>query len=192
MISSRRGGRVVRQRPAKPRTPVRLRSAPFSALLLLLGFAAAARLTLSGVLVFTDATDHNGWYGPNDDQTQYYAFAEAMTRGVLAPVYTTIGYDILLLPFAAVTDFVLQAIPAVAAVQIALGLAAAVLLYRVGCEAMSRWAAAVGTALWLALALVLGPLFKSSLGFWRSHAPTWVGLNIGTDYASSLDRKSVV
>ena len=28
MISSRRGGRVVRQRPAKPRTPVRIRSAP--------------------------------------------------------------------------------------------------------------------------------------------------------------------
>jgi hypothetical protein len=28
MISCRRGGRVVRQRPAKPRTPVRIRSAP--------------------------------------------------------------------------------------------------------------------------------------------------------------------
>ena len=29
-MARRRGGRVVRQRPAKPRTPVRLRSAPLS------------------------------------------------------------------------------------------------------------------------------------------------------------------
>jgi hypothetical protein len=47
MISCRRGGRVVRQRPAKPRTPVRIRSAP-----LVLAKSDADCLGAPGQLVF--------------------------------------------------------------------------------------------------------------------------------------------
>ena len=155
--------------------------------LLLVVAAGAARVALACVLLFTGATDHNGWYFPNDDQTQYYSFAEALTRGELAPVYPTIGFDVLLAPFAAFTGFVLQAIPPVAVLQVLLGLAAGAVLYRVGLRTVGRRAAAVGAALWLAFPLLLGPFFQEPVfDFWRGTAPVWLGLHLGADYVSSL------
>jgi hypothetical protein len=154
---------------------------------LLVAAAVVARLVATAVLVFTDAVDHNGWYFPNDDQTQYYSFADALTRGELAPVYPTIGGGLVLVPFAAATSFVLQAIPAVAAVQIALGLLAGIVLYRIGVVSVGRRGGAVAAALWLALPLVVGPFFERPVfDFWRGTAPVWLGINIGADYISAL------
>ena len=159
----------------------------------LLVVAFAIRFGLAVVLFGTDLVPHNGWYFRNEDQGYYYSAAYALVHGELAPYYQTIGYPFLLTPFAAVTDWVFQAIPPVAIVQGLLAIPAAFLLYRAGSALLDRRSAAVGAALWVASPLLagllfgsVGPLFVEGYGFWWIQAPGWLGLSIGPDYASML------
>jgi hypothetical protein len=161
--------------------------------LLVVGVAAGARVALTGILLGTHLAGHNGWYFRNEDQGFYFTAADSFVRGELAPYYQTIGYPLMLAPAAAAVDWVFQAIPPVAIVQFVLGLGVAFLLFLAGSRLLDRRSAALGTALWLAAPLLLGPLFGSvgplyipTYDFWSIHAPLWLGLTISPDYASAL------
>jgi hypothetical protein len=161
--------------------------------LLVVGVAAGARVALAGILLGTHLAGHNGWYFRNEDQGFYFTAADSFARGELAPYYQTIGYPLMLTPVAAAVDWAFQAIPPVAIVQFVLGVAAAVLLFRAGSRLLDRRSAALGTAVWLAAPLLLGPLFGSvgplyipAYDFWSIHAPLWLGLTISPDYVSAL------
>jgi hypothetical protein len=154
--------------------------------LVLVVVAFAIRVALALTLAATQLVAHNGWYWANKDQVEYYGVAHAVLHGGIASVYTFLGYGLLLAPFTAGTEFVLQAVPAIAIVQFLLAAPAAVLLYRAGVRLADRRAAAVGTALWLTT-----PLWLSSIWFRSYSAPFtmstfWLGLQISVDYASAL------
>jgi hypothetical protein len=144
------------------------------------------RLGFAGVLLGTSLVEHNGWHFGSDDQVTFYAFSHVLVQGEITPVPTTLGYSLLLAPVAFFTDFVLQAIPPVAIVQILLTIPATLLLYRAGTRLMDRRSAAVGTTLWLVSPLLLGPLFLPGYVERFRYASTWVGLDIHVDYASAL------
>lgn len=169
---------VVLRRVAEAAAPDRL--------LLLVGLTLAARFGFVALLLLTGLVPHNGWYFTNEDQIQYFGFADALAGGALTPTYTTIGYGTLLAPFASGAEFVLQAVPAVVILQVALAAPAAALLYLAGTRLLDRRSAALGTALWLASPIFLGPLWTPSYAerFWES--PGWIGLDIAVDYVSTL------
>ena len=154
--------------------------------LLAVGAVLVLRLALALALLYTGLVEHNRWYFPNDDQVEYFGFARGLVEGQLADVYTTIGYGLLLAPFAVTSDFVLQAVPAVAVVQFLLALPAAWLLYRAGARLMDRRSAALGTVIWLSLPILLGPLFVPSYHRPFELSPYWLGLVVSVDYASAL------
>jgi Dolichyl-phosphate-mannose-protein mannosyltransferase len=153
--------------------------------LLVIG-ALAARAALIPVLALTQVVPHNGWYWANKDQLEYYGFAHALLHGGVAQVYTFMGYGVLLAPLVVGSDFVLQAVPAVAIVQALLAVPAAVLLWGAGTRLMERRAAAVGTALWLTTPLWLSPIWFRSYSAPFNVATYWLGIQVSPDYASAL------
>lgn len=149
--------------------------------------ALAVRYAFAAVLGATQLVAHNGWFwSGNKDQVQYYATANALLHGAVAHVYTFIGYGVLLTPFVAGTQFVLQAIPRVAIVQLLLAAPAAMLLFRAGCRLFDRRSAALGTALWLTVPIWLSPIWFHSYSPAFNMAPFWIGLQISVDYATGL------
>src|SRR3954453_6253099 len=83
-----------------------------------LAAAATIHIALFVGLLLTQVYPHDRWYFPSDDQNRYYGFAKGIGEGHPVPQPATIGYDLFLVPFAAATDFVLQAIPPVALTQL--------------------------------------------------------------------------
>jgi hypothetical protein len=148
----------------------------------LIGAVLALRFGLVLLLFATQLFRHNGWYFPNDDQEKYYPVARALVDGKLHPTIATIGYDLFLLPFAASTGFVLQAIPPVAVAQAALAVPAAWLLYRAGLRLYGPRAGTLASAIWCAAPLA------ALLYIPTSHGPVaiWLGLKILTDYLGAL------
>jgi hypothetical protein len=144
--------------------------------------ALAIRLGTIVLLLSTQILPRNGWYFPNEDQTRYFDFARKLAHWGIMPSVATIGYDALLLPFAAVTTFVLQALPFVAVVQALLALPAAALLYRAGTRVLDRQAALLGTAIWLVLP-ALGLLW---IPVDRGPSAEWAGLRVAVEYPSAL------
>ena len=176
----------ARSRPAGAAGEWAARIASANPWLLAAGALLALRLGLALALLYTGLVEHNRWYFPNDDQVLYFGVARGLVEGYLADTYTTIGYGVVLAPFAVTSDFVLQAVPAVAIVQFLLALPAAWLLYRAGARLMDRRSAALGTLVWLALPILLGPLFVPSYHRPFELSPYWLGLVLSADYASAL------
>ncbi len=180
----------LRSRPGRfPRLGLALRGAhtrllPADRWLLAIGAACALRLALAPILIGTGLVGHNGWYFPNDDQVFFYGLARAIGHGAIITTPTTVGYSLFLVPFTAGTEFVLQAVPPVAVVQTLLAVPLAVLLYRSGTRLLDRRAAALGTALWLAYPVLLGPIFVSSYQPPFETSSNWMGLEISSDWAA--------
>jgi len=180
----------LRSRPGRfPRLGLALRDVqtrvlPADRWLLAIGAACVLRFALAPILVGTGLVGHNGWYFPNDDQVFFYGLARAITHGAVITTPTTVGYSLFLVPFTTGTEFVLQAVPPVAVVQTLLAIPLAVLLFRAGTRLMGRRAAALGTALWLAFPVLLGPIFVSSYQPPFVTSSNWMGLEISPDWAA--------
>lgn len=155
--------------------------------LALVGAALLVRYSFAGILALTQTVAHNGWYwSGNKDQVEYYATANALLHGAIAPIYTFMGYGTLLAPLVAGTDFVVQAIPRVVIAQLALAAPAALWLFRAGERLFDRRSAAIGTALWLTTPIWLTPIWFRSYSPAFNMAPFWIGLQISVDYATAL------
>ena len=148
--------------------------------------ALVARFAFALVLGLTQLVPHNGWYWENKDQLEYYATAHALLHGAYAPIYTFMGYGVLIAPFVIGTHFVLQAIAPVAIVQLLLAIPAAFVLFRAGERLLDRRSAAIGTALWLTAPIWLSPIWFRSYSRPFNMASWWLGLNISVDYATAL------
>jgi hypothetical protein len=148
--------------------------------------AFVARFALVALLGATQIVPHNGWYWENKDQLEYYATGNALLHGAIAPIYTFMGYGTLIAPLLAGTEFVLQAIPRVAIVQLLLAVPAAWLLFLAGKRLLDRRSAALGTVLWLTLPIWLSPIWFRSYSPPFNMAPWWLGLQISVDYGTQL------